>query len=380
MDKVQTVTIPGAIDLHVHLREPSTNIAETVSSGTKSALLGGYVAVYDMPNNPGSPTWSQEALKDKISRIGKSAYIPVGLYAGSQPESNNLDELETMTQSTVGLKIYGAVTTGNDKDYEASDFEPIISKWHKVAPNKPVMLHSGKANLEDFIKLIVVKHQQPLHVCHINNPDDVRLVSKYKKQGLKITCGVCPHHLFLTTHDHLTRGWFARMMPPLTDHPQATELLTMLANGEIDIVETDHAPHLSQNKWLAERDNPEGSHDPNHKTCFGVPGIEFALPLLLYQLSRGNISLERIIEVTSTNPAKIIGFKLSPGTKVTWRLEPYRIDNEKSEAISGSGWTPYLGMIAGGIVQDVTIAGKKVVSGGKVTGKVSKFISTGDQV
>lgn len=380
MNKVQTVTIPGGIDLHVHLREPSTNTAETISSGTKSALLGGYIAVFDMPNNPGSPTWSQVALNDKISRIGKSAYIPVGLYAGSQPESNNFDELEIMSQSAVGLKIYGAVTTGNDKDYKALDFDPIIAKWHEAAPEKPVMLHSGKENLEDFIKLIVIEHKQPLHVCHINNPEDVRLVSKYKKQGHKITCGVCPHHLFLTTHDHLTRGWFARMMPPLTDHPQATELLQMLADGEIDVLETDHAPHLAENKWLAEHDNPEGSHDPSHKTCFGVPGIEFALPLLFYQMSRGNISLERIAEVTSTNPAKIIGLKLSPETKVTWRLEAYRIDNEKAEAISGSGWTPYLGMLAGGTIEEVEIDGKKVLSGGKITGKVSQFIKTGDKI
>jgi dihydroorotase len=113
MKKADSITIPGAVDLHVHLREPSTIEAENIKSGTRAGLLGGQVLICDMPNNPGSPTWTMDRLMDKQKRIERSAYIPVATYAGSQPESNNLDELAAMATKSIGLKLYGAPTTGN---------------------------------------------------------------------------------------------------------------------------------------------------------------------------------------------------------------------------------------------------------------------------
>ncbi|MBI2589355.1 dihydroorotase family protein [Candidatus Saccharibacteria bacterium] len=380
MSDPQIITVPGAVDLHVHLREPSTNKAETISSGTKAALLGGFVAICDMPNNPGSPTWTLDRLQAKQKIIEEKAYIPVATYAGSQPESDNIDELEKMAVSAIGLKLYGGTTTGNDKDYSPADFLTILKKWKQVAPNKPIMLHSGKDNLEEFIKLIVANSGQRLHVCHVNSPDDVHIISKYKKHSLPITCGVCPHHLFMASHDVKSRGWFARMKPPLISQDKAEELLEMLASGQIDIVETDHAPHSIESKMATGEENPEGIDNPSHKTCYGVPGLEFALPLLFYQMRQGRLTLERIIDATSTKPAKIIGLKISGRTKVTWQLKDYRINNEKTQTLSGSGWTPYLGMLASGKVKEVTIGGKTLVRGGKITSKYPKVINAGDEI
>lgn len=347
-----TITIPGAVDLHVHLREPGNNKAETIASGTRAALHGGYVAVCDMPNNPGQPIWSLACLSEKQKIIRKKAFIPVGTYAGAQPESDNLAELPAMAETSIGLKLYGAPTTGNDKDYQAADFSKIVKVWHQAAPGKPIMLHAGRDNLAGLINLVAKKYQHHLHVCHVNSAAEVALVTKAKKQGLPVSCGVCPHHLFKTSHDVLSEGWFARMQPPLAAQSEAEKLLELLATGDIDIVETDHAPHPSAAKWAAENDHT--------KTCFGVPGIEFAVPLLLYQVKQGRLSLERLVDATSTRPTQIIGVKLSPKTKVTWRTETYRIGDRLPEGHSGSGWTPFLDKLASGKVDKVVIDGQTV--------------------
>jgi len=361
----ETIELPGAVDLHVHFREPGINKAETIKSGSKVALASGYVLVCDMPNNPGGPTWSEEKLIQKQNIINQTAYIPVATYAGAQPDSDNLDELPKMSVSAIGLKLYGAPTTGYTKDYTAGQFEDIIKTWHTASPIKPIMLHSGRDNVNDFINLIAKRYGHPLHVCHVSGVEQALSVQKAKAKNLPVTSGVCPHHLLKTSHDTLSQGWFARMQPPLMEQGEAEELFKLFATGKIDILETDHAPHTAAAKWTAETNNPHVMLDPKHTSCFGVPGIEFALPLMLYQLQRGMLSLERLVEATSTLPARIIGVKLSPKTKAIWNLTPYRID-EANTKLSGSGWTPYAGLIAGGRLKRLTISGRTVYLNGRM--------------
>lgn len=380
MAEPKTITIPAAVDLHVHFREPGTNKAETIASGSKAALLGGYGLVCDMPNNPGNPTWTMKRLKKKQGIIKRTTYLPIAVYAGAQPESNNLDELPAMAKDAIGLKLYAAATTGTYQANTPSSFNSIVKVWHAAAPAKPIMLHSGKDNLAGFVDLIAKHHSHPLHVSHINSPADIELINKAKKQGLKISCGVCPHHIFKNAHNEMTEGWFARMQPPLVNQDEAEELFKLLAKGEIDIVETDHAPHTLDDKWSAELKNPEAIHDPNHQTCFGVPGVEFALPLLFYQMSRGRISLERIVDATSRRPAKIIGVKLSPATKVTWRLEEYRIGDKYPEGLSGSGWTPYLNNLAVGVIKKSMVGGKVLIEDAKLNARLPQVVNSGSVI
>lgn len=117
-----TFQLPGAIDLHTHLREPSENTAETIESGTRAALYGGFVAVMDMPNNPGMPVHNLSALMRKHEIAEQTAYIPTGFYAGAQPESYEPGRLTQMAPHAVGLKLYGDPTTGNANTYEAGEF------------------------------------------------------------------------------------------------------------------------------------------------------------------------------------------------------------------------------------------------------------------
>jgi dihydroorotase len=379
-NQAELFTTPVGIDLHVHLRDPSTNKAETIRSGTKAALLGGFALVCDMPNNPGRPTWSPEAIKDKHRRIRRGTYIPVATYAGSQPEQDNIGELEAMAEYAIGLKLYGAPTTGNTKNYDSGEFREIVAEWNRVAPEKPIMLHSGPDNLVDFIDLIAKEHNHHLHVCHVNSIDDVGLINKSKRRGLAITSAVTPQHIIKTSHEVSSEGWFSRYKPDPVHQDVAEELLYLLARGSIDALETDHAPHTKAAKWKAELENPEGDEglgdqQDSPSSCFGVPGIEFALPLLFYQVKRNKISEKRLIEAVSKIPADIIGVRLTPHSTVTWSMEEYRIDDERSMAISGSKWTPYLGKLAVGKVHEVKVLGKPLVQEGKIINKEPRVIN-----
>jgi dihydroorotase len=377
---MSSITVPGAIDLHVHFREPGDNKAETIRTGSKAALLGGYVLVCDMPNNPGNPMWTLERLEQKKKIIEKTSYIPIGIYAGSQPESDNLEELNLMAEHAIGLKLYGAATTGNHIDYEPQQFDEIVAHWHKAAPDKPIMLHSGKDNLPEFIDLIAKKYRHHLHVCHIFSVKQALQARAAQKSGLKVSSAVCPHHMFKSSHHVKTEGWFARMQPPPLHQDEAEELFRLFSKGEIDILETDHAPHSIESKWKAEKENNLGKHGAEHSTCYGVPGIEFALPLLFYQMSKGEISLQRIIDATSHMPAEIIGVKLAKTTQVTWEMSQYRIGHDYPKGISGSGWTPYLNNLAVGKVHRVIIAGKTLVDNGKIVVSAGQAINRSDSV
>jgi dihydroorotase len=336
MSETEIIRLPGLIDPHVHFREPGTNLSETIESGSRAALIGGYALVADMPNNPGHPTWTEERVNEKLSIAERDSHTLFAINAGSQPESDNIGQIESMMKTAISLKVYGGPTTGIDRktDYEGSEFDEIIIELHRVAPDKPLLVHAGKHNLHHFIYEAAQKLNHPVHVCHVNDPEQVHLVTAARQRDLKVTCGVCPHHLLKTSHDRTTQGEFAKMQPPLADQIDAERLMHLYANGYIQIIETDHAPHSKEAKMKAEETGGD---------CYGVPGIEHAVALMLYQMKKGRVSMKRLIDSMSTQPAKVFGLKLNHHTYSNWELVDGRIENEDN-IISGAGWTPYLGM------------------------------------
>lgn len=343
----ETVKTPGFVDVHTHLREPSSNTAETIENGTRAAMLGGFVLVADMPNNPGNPTWNKDRLDEKTRIAEDTAYIPTAFYAGCQPEGDTVGELAAMAPGAIGLKLYGAPTTANVRNYEAQDFSEIVKEWHRVAPKKPIVFHAGPDNLQDMIELVAGRHQHPMHIAHVNSPDQVELKQAYEQNDCPVTCGVCVHHLLKTSHDRTTQGVFAEMMPPLAPQSDAEELMHLLDTGAITNIETDYAPHAKEAKWEAEE---SGGH------CYGVPGIEHVVPLLFYQVQQERLSFERLIEAFSAAPADLLGLSLGADTYVEWDLtQKYRIENEAEQVSSGAGWSPYLGMLAMGKIKQLRI-------------------------
>lgn len=374
----EVLDLPGFVEIHAHLREPGNNQAESIASGTRAALIGGYAVIGDMPNTPGRPTWTEERMLEKHTIAESTAYIPTTFHAGSQPNSNNTGELEKMAKHSLWLKLYGAPTTGNDADYEAADFEETVAEWHRVAPDKPIGFHAGQHNLEDMIGLVAGKYQHPMHIHHVGSAREVKLAQAANDRGQTVTTGVCPHHLLKTAHDVISEGWYARVMPELLDQTDAEELMHLLADRKIDIIETDHAPHTIESKDKAEDENPLGIHDPEHTTCFGLPGIEFAAPLLFYQVKRnlakrGNFDMDRLVTVMSTRPAQILGVKIGKNTRVHWDMREFRIGEDDVQ--SNSGWTPYMGKLAIGVVDTFDIGGQRLVSATNIVGQKSDVIT-----
>jgi dihydroorotase len=368
-------TTPGFVDMHVHFREPGSNVAETIASGSLTAAQSGYVLVADMPNNPGAPTWTEAAVIDKQQRIERSSYIPMAANIGSQPDSDNLGQLEAMSKRSLLYKIYAAATTGNHVDYQAKGFREAVAEWHRVAPEKPIGVHAGKENLPDFIGLIAGDYNHPMILHHVNNPEDVKTIIRAKKMGLDVSCAVTGHHIFKTSHDEVTDGWFARMMPELANQVDSEQLLCQLADGEIDAIETDHASHVDTFKYTAEAENPDGVVGPEETTCFGVSGLDLTPQLFFYQVERGTISMERLVDALSTQPARILGVSLDPNTHATWRRDAYRIDDEKHYARSGAGWTPYLGMMAVGRLETLTIQNRPIIAADQLIQRDGRYIS-----
>lgn len=344
----------GAIDLHVHLREPSTNVSETIASGTRAAALGGYKAVGDMSNNIGAEVYTEERVDTKHGIILRDAYIAVATYAGSQPDSNNIGQLSRMARKCIGVKFYETKTTGNDHEWQPDDFDDNAREWHKVAPIKPIMVHPGANNLEETIGLFAQDLGHQLHVCHVNSPEQVKLVDRARRKGLAVTCGVTPHHLLMSSFARHSHGTLAEVKPDLAHQDDAEELMYLLANGQIEAIETDFAPHSLDAKLEAE-------HHDGH--CFGMPGIEHVLPVLFHQVKSGRLSFERLIDATETQPARIFGIKPPKGDYV-WRDEgEYRIGDEDVEA--GCGWSPYVGMLAIGRLEEANIENYRVVYNGR---------------
>ncbi len=375
MTTFETFETPGLVDLHTHLREPGANHAGTIMSETRAALWGGYVVVFDMPNTPKKETWSLERVEEKGVIIERDAFTAVATIGGIQPEANNIGDIEAMSAKVIDWKIYAGKTTGVVNDYELTDFKPQVDEIHRVDPNSLITIHKGKDNLRDFVGYIAGELGHRVLIAHMNNQDDIDALLWAKRQGWPVFGEVTPHHLLMDSHMEHTLGWRARMQPPLAPQIEAEKLMYHLAQGDIDTIGTDHAPHSVEAKDEADEQNPTGLQSESHKTCYGETVIDFAAPLLFFQaMKQRRITMERLIDAMSTRPAAIAGIKLDPRTKVTWENQTYRIENNH-QVKSKAGWTPFLNMQALGKVRDVTVGDISVMSNKHINRGVHRHIT-----
>lgn len=345
------LTLPGLIDPHVHLRDPGQTWKEDFYTGTCAALAGGFTTIIDMPNNK-IPITTFQRLNKKIKIAKEKIVCDVGFYFGSL--GNNLSEFRKVKNKVLGLKLYLNETTGNfliDKEKLAK----IFLAWSQRLATKnqrPILLHAEDSAV-DYVITLVKKLGTKIHVCHISTASDLKQIIKAKKEGLPISCGATPHHLFLTENDTKTLGPLDKMKPPLRSQKDQNFLWKNLEF--IDVVESDHAPHTIEEK--------RGEVPP-----FGVPGLETTLPLLLTAASEKRLTVDDIVRLCYTNPAKIFGIKTDPKTKIEIDLsEKYTIKNKS--LFTKCGWSPFEEMKVKGKVKKVFIRGEKVFENGKVLAK-----------
>jgi dihydroorotase-like cyclic amidohydrolase len=336
------IKFPGLIDPHVHLRDPGQTEKEDFYTGTIAALAGGYTTVIDMPNNT-VPITTEKLLLGKSKIAQKKIVCDVGFHFGSL--GNNLNEFHKVQKYVAGLKIYFNQTTGGYV-VTPSVFKKICEAW---PVGKPILVHAEEDILEEILA-IADQYNQKIHVCHVSSDRELQLVLEAKKRKQQVTCGVTPHHLFLTKKDGEKLGNFSKVKPYLKSEKDVSFLWNHLY--DIDVIESDHAPHTIEEK---ESQNPP----------FGLPGLETTLPLLLTAMHEGKISQEEIIYKCYTKPKAIFSIPSQPDTySEVDENEEWTIENDK--LFTQAKWSPFDGWKITGRVKRVVIRGKKVFENGKM--------------
>ena len=334
------LTLPGLIDPHVHLRDPGQTEKEDFHTGTTAALAGGYTTIFDMPNNKVAIT-TADLLNKKIVLAKDKIVCDVGFYFGSQ--GDNLEEFEKAKKQTFGLKLYLNETTGNLLVNPKKLME-VFKAWGKL-----ILVHAEEQMVETVLQA-VRQTKVPTHFCHVSQATELTMIIKAKEEGLPITCGVTPHHLFLTENDARLLGPFGEMKPPLASKSDGAFLWKNLR--AIDVVESDHAPHTKEEKSI---DNPPG-----------VPGLETTLPLLLTAVSSDRLTIDDIRRLCFEGPAKILSFDVSSHQSIVEidMDQSYTIDNR--HLFTKSGWSPFNNWDVKGKVLRVFLRGTKVFEDGKI--------------
>jgi dihydroorotase-like cyclic amidohydrolase len=264
----------------------------------------------------------------------------MGFYYGSL--GDNLETFKLVQDRVRGLKLYLNVTTGGYK-IDSGYLVRIFQAWDS---QKPVLLHAEA----DVIKTALAAARttnQKVHVCHVSSRAELDPILKARSEGLSVTCGVTPHHLFLTDQDRVRLGNFGAVKPELKPIKDVDYLWEHL--GEIDVVESDHAPHTVDEK-------KEGT--------FGFPGLETTLPLLLQAERDGKLTREDILAKLVTGPSKILGLEPDESTYID--IEPVEFEISSDGMQSRAAWTPFAGMTGYGRVSRVTLRGKVVYENSQI--------------
>jgi dihydroorotase len=388
------VALPGLVDLHTHLREPGREDAETVESGSRAAALGGYTAVCAMANT--SPVADTAGVVEQVWRLGREAGLadvqPIGaVTVGLAGE--RLAELGAMATSAARVRIF------SDDGHCVSDprlmrraleyvkaFDGMIAQ-HAEEPRltEGAQMHEGEvatrlgltgwpAVAEEAIiarDVLLAEHVgSRLHVCHVSTAGSVEVLRQAKARGVRVTAEVTPHHLLLTDELAASYDPVFKVNPPLRTAADVAALRSALAEGVIDVVATDHAPHTVEDKeceWAYARP--------------GMLGLETALPVLLSVFSdpsapegigAGRALWDLIAERMSRVPARIAGLTAhgrdpAPGVPANLTLvDPAaRRTVDAGELASLSRNTPYAGMVLPGRIVATFLHGEPTVLDGK---------------
>jgi carbamoyl-phosphate synthase/aspartate carbamoyltransferase/dihydroorotase len=327
------------------LRDPGQTHKEDLTSGTQAALAGGFTMVCDMPNNF-TPVTTVQLLNEKRALAKDKAVCDIGFYFGSL--GDNLVEFIEAAPLSVGLKLYLNITTGGFI-IDIPTMQRIYQAWHDVAPEKPILLHAESDVMPMVLETLKLT-THPTHICHVSSKSELTSILNAKSAGLPITCGVCPHHLLLTAEDQLKQGAYCHMKPSLKDSSDRDFLWEHFK--DIDIVESDHAPHTREEK--------NGPNPP-----FGVPGLETTLPLLLNEVHAGRIAIEDITSHCYTRVREIFHLPQQEDTyiEVDENAE-YEIRNEL--LFTKCHWSPFAGRKVYGKLTKTVLRGQTVFENGIV--------------
>jgi len=317
LDATGLWVLPGFIDSQVHFREPGMPHKEDLASGSLAAVAGGVTCFMEMPNTNPSTT-DPAALEDKLQRASGRCWADHGFFMGASPENaDQLGEWERLP-GCAGVKMFMGSSTGSllvaaDADVErvlrsgehrmavhSEDDFRLQSRYASLAEGVGVAQHPEVRDVECAVRStrrlldLVEKTGRKVHILHVSTADEIGLV-KERGLGSLVTCEVTPNHLFLMAPDcYEQHGSHAQMNPPVRDQHHRDALRQALAEGFFACIGSDHAPHT-----LEEKAKPY-PHSPS-----GIPGVQTTLPLLLTAVGEGWLTMQDVVRVTSSGPARI---------------------------------------------------------------------------
>lgn len=336
------IIIPGLIDSHVHMREPGFEYKEDFLTGSMAAAHGGVTTFLDMPNTK-PPTLSISDLEEKRKLAAKSV-VNYGFHFGSS--EGNLEDIKKAwsTGNIASVKVFMNLTTGKMMIEDDSRLAEIFDN------SRLVSVHAEGDKVKKAMSLCRGKNSK-LYLCHISSREEIDSV---KKEATRPSVEVTPHHLFLTTADMQDSS--REMYPNLKSKEDQHALWMSIKGGIVSTIGSDHAPHTMKEK---KEENPPR----------GVPGIETMLPLLLTAANEGKISIAKIAELCSKNPAKIFRIKNKGLIEKGFDADITIIDLKEEQRLTGDSlftkcrWTPFEGMRAKGMVSGTIVNGKIVYNG-----------------
>ena len=387
--------MPGVIDTQVHFREPGAEAKEDLKSGSRAAVMGGVTAVFEMPNTKPSTT-TAKALKDKVKRATNRMWCDFAFYMGaSKKNAKNLHKLERLA-GCCGVKIFMGSSTGDllvadDQTLadilengtrriaiHAEDEDRLNERKHLSeeggVEQHPVWRDAKTAyKATDRILEIARRTGRRVHVLHITTEDEMALLAAYKDVA---SVEVTPQHLTLSAPEcYEELGSYAQMTQPIRGETDRSCLWKALRVGIVDVLGSDHAPHEKEMKALPYPNSPSG-----------MPGVQTLLPLMLDQVNRGAISMERLVDLTSAGPARLFNIAGKGRLAVGYDADLTIVDLKRKWTIeedwlqSKCGWSPFTGRQLVGKPVGTFVRGKKVMWEGELaeeaTGQPIRFQDT----
>ena len=350
--------LPGVIDSQVHFREPGPTHKEDLESGSRAAVLGGVTCVFEMPNTDPLTT-DEAALADKIRRGHHRMHCDFAFWVGGTRENAaDVAELERLP-GAAGIKVFMGSSTGSLLVEDDEGVREILKRTRRRAafhsedefrlrerlglrvegdPASHPIWRDELAALQCTERLVGIAEETGarIHVLHISTAEEILFLGRHKANA---TCEATPHHLTLSAEDYARLGTKLQMNPPVRDARHRDGVWFGIAQGIVDVLGSDHAPHTLEEK-----------SKPYPASPSGMPGVQTLLPLLLDHAANGRLTLQRVIELTSAGAQRIFGIVGKGRIVAGYDADFTVVDLKKRWTIeerwlaSRSGWSPFTGM------------------------------------
>ena len=376
IDCTNLFIIPGMIDIHCHLREPGFEYKETIETGMKSAVKGGFTSICPMPNT--NPTCDSafilQKIQDEAKRVGVCNVFPyasvtIGEKGEELTDFEALKNAGAIAFSDDGMPVVRAKVM-REAMIKAEELNTFVASHCEEKELGKGTINAGKIAEKMNVQGVLPEAETLMaareveiaeinnvhaHICHISAKETARLIRDAKKRGVNVTCETCPHYYSFTEEEVLNSGTNAKMNPPLRTKEDMEEIIKAIQDGTIDCIITDHAPHSKEEKEQGLEKAPNG-----------IIGFETALAgTITYLIDKGYINYLELVKITSYNPAKILG--IDRGTIEKGKVADITIFDPNKEYIytedmivSKSKNTPYIGKKLKGQVEYTIVNGNVV--------------------